>query len=390
MPFEHSHYLDFQDLRGDGTIVIYKRGDHEKPKWTARLKINSVKGFIVRSTRTSDVHRAKIVAEDIFYDLEGRARRGEPLTSPTFGKLFQIWKRSFGAGKNKKYIDGNVSRLERYALPHLERHRIDRPIEQLLSDYFDTRIANGGSGSTLRNERNALNHFFRFAKRKKYLSELPEIPLPSLKPNPRPDLTEKEWRSLLHYLDEYVETAFARTQRRCRLYLRSYILLLGNTGVRVGEARRLRWSDLSGTKTAEGEFRIVLKVSGKTGSREVVGNAGTEGCLNDLYEFRTAELGTIPKNDEVVFCNRNGDRISSFKRAFETALLKAGVLYDPNGKRRVPYSLRHTYATMRLTASVNVFQLAVNMGTSVEMIESFYGKKRVRDPRMASEITKGS
>jgi hypothetical protein len=31
---------------------------------------------------------------------------------------------------------------------------------------------------------------------------------------------------------------------------------------------------------------------------------------------------------------------------------------------------------------VSVFQLAANMGTSVEMIESFYGKKRMRDPKM--------
>jgi len=35
-----------------------------------------------------------------------------------------------------------------------------------------------------------------------------------------------------------------------------------------------------------------------------------------------------------------------------------------------------------------VFQLAANMGTSVEMIESFYGKKRMRDPKMATEATK--
>ena len=35
-----------------------------------------------------------------------------------------------------------------------------------------------------------------------------------------------------------------------------------------------------------------------------------------------------------------------------------------------------------------MFQLAANMGTSVEMIEDFYGKKRVRDPKMATELTK--
>ena len=45
------------------------------------------------------------------------------------------------------------------------------------------------------------------------------------------------------------------------------------------------------------------------------------------------------------------------------------------------------YATMRFSEGV-VFQLAANMGTLVEMIENFYGKKRMRDPKMATEVTK--
>ena len=43
---------------------------------------------------------------------------------------------------------------------------------------------------------------------------------------------------------------------------------------------------------------------------------------------------------------------------------------------------------MRLTEGVGVYPLATNMGTSVKMIEDFYGKKRVRDPKMATELTK--
>ena len=64
------------------------------------------------------------------------------------------------------------------------------------------------------------------------------------------------------------------------------------------------------------------------------------------------------------------------------------ALYASDGKKRVPYSLRHTYATMRISEGVSVFQLAANMGTSVEMLENFYGKKRMRDPKMATEVTK--
>ena len=40
---------------------------------------------------------------------------------------------------------------------------------------------------------------------------------------------------------------------------------------------------------------------------------------------------------------------------------------------------------MRISDGVSVSQLAANMGTSVEMIENFYGKKRKRDPAMTTE-----
>jgi integrase len=112
--------------------------------------------------------------------------------------------------------------------------------------------------------------------------------------------------------------------------------------------------------------------------------------LRDLGNFRSTELNSPPQSDEYLFCRADGKRTGSFKKGFERILKEAGVLHGSDGKRRVPYSLRHTYATMRISEGVSVFQLAANMGTSVEMIEQFYGKKRVRDPKMATEITKAS
>ena len=44
-----------------------------------------------------------------------------------------------------------------------------------------------------------------------------------------------------------------------------------------------------------------------------------------------------------------------------------------NGKTRPPYSLRHYYATQRLLDGVQVYDLAKNMGTSVDKIEKHYG-----------------
>lgn len=91
---------------------------------------------------------------------------------------------------------------------------------------------------------------------------------------------------------------------------------------------------------------------------------------------------------EPLFCHPDGTPTKSFKNSFQQGLKRVGILYGSNGKKRVPYSLRHTYATMRLSEGVRVFQLAANTGTSVEVIEKFYGKKRVRDPKAATELTK--
>jgi integrase len=41
--------------------------------------------------------------------------------------------------------------------------------------------------------------------------------------------------------------------------------------------------------------------------------------------------------------------------------------------KRVPYALRHTYASMSIAAGVNLFEAARFMGTSVSMIEKTYG-----------------
>jgi integrase len=155
----------------------------------------------------------------------------------------------------------------------------------------------------------------------------------------------------------------------------------------VGEARHLKWRDISSTKTLNGQKRLIFTVRGKTGEREVVCMAHVERYIERLQKFRTAEVKKLNLG-EPIFCHPDGRPIGSFKKGFEQVLDEAGILRDSDGKKRVPYSLRHTYATMRISQGVSVFQLAANMGTSVEMIESFYGKKRMRDPKMATEVTK--
>ena len=373
--------------------MLYKRADHKNPKWTVRIRIPTIKGFVVKSTKTTDDFEARKFAEHLYYQLEGKAVRGEPINTPTFRKVFAEWSRVpvvEQVVRSARYVNGNVRRVEIWALPYFADVAIDRVTDLKLADYVDWRLSRPKRPAvvTLKNERSAIRQLLKFAKRRGYISEVPEFHIKSGRTNARPDIPEVEWHRLTRFLPTYVDRAQDKRRQRERFYLALYILIMGNTGLRIGEARRLKWRDASTTRTLTDEVRAILLVRGKTGEREVVCNKGVERYLDELQSYRTQEVGNTPSDQELIFCHPSGDPIGSFKGGFQKVLKEAGVLFASDGKKRVPYSLRHTYATMRLAEGVSVFQLAANMGTSVEMIEEFYGKKRMRDPKMATELTK--
>ena len=81
------------------------------------------------------------------------------------------------------------------------------------------------------------------------------------------------------------------------------------------------------------------------------------------------------------------------RELFNTILDELGLKFDRDGNRRTAYSLRHTYICLRLLQGADIYQVAKNCRTSVEMIEKFYaihlkntldaGAINVRKPQQA-------
>jgi integrase len=61
---------------------------------------------------------------------------------------------------------------------------------------------------------------------------------------------------------------------------------------------------------------------------------------------------------------------------------------ERDGPARTIYSLRHFYATQRLSHEASPFLLAKQMGTSVEMLEKYY--RQTVTSALAAQITKGN
>ena len=75
------------------------------------------------------------------------------------------------------------------------------------------------------------------------------------------------------------------------------------------------------------------------------------------------------------------------RELFKTILDEESLRFDREGRPRTAYSLRHTYICVRLMEGADIYQIAKNCRTSVEMIEKYYAahiKTRLDAPRSTS------
>jgi len=160
---------------------------------------------------------------------------------------------------------------------------------------------------------------------------------------------------------------------------------MGNTGMRNAEARNLRWRDIDVRKTKDGRSFVVMNVRGKGKYRELIAASNVVDYLDRVKALfieahkkrlkpseHKQELG--PKPDDAVFTTFAGKgAISLYDDLIRDLLIKSELIHGSTDIPRSIYSFRHTYATFRLMEGIDVYFLAKQMGTSVKMIEDYYG-----------------
>jgi integrase len=120
-------------------------------------------------------------------------------------------------------------------------------------------------------------------------------------------------------------------------------------------------SDVKIVKDRDSQETILeIEVRGKRG----VGYCkSTTGAVRPFMRLRTRNK---PEPTDRLF-PQGGQR-----ELFNTILEEEELKFDRDGKRRTAYSLRHTYICLRLMEGADIYQIAKNCRTSVEMIEKFY------------------
>lgn len=383
------------DVRGDGRIILYKRESLKKPKWQARIRVPNATGYKIVTTKTADLTEAQVFAVNLYEKLYFDVKAGGTLASRTFKQTFEEWEKSLkveGHTRKGGSWGGTIERVRSYALGYFGQKRMSDLKAVDFVDYWLWRKTNYTrklpSNGTLKRERTCLMPLLKFARKRGYMTEIPEIEAPQFKGQRRSTFTDDEWKTLSTKARAWVKQAEKLATWRDRFIAQQYFLVLANTGMRVGEIRNLRWSDLR-MMTIDDSRQMVAWVQGKTGAREVVFQPGSDACIRRIYDMRTEELETEPDKDSYVLCHPDGSPIQSFKKSFQSLMKFAEVPTIRNGMARTIYSLRHFYATKRLENEASPFLLAKQMGTSIEMLEKFYGQTSV-NAATARNVSKGT
>lgn len=373
---------EYHDIRGDGSIVLYlnKAPSVRNPKWQARIKIRGAVGYRRQSLKTDNFAEAKFLASKLYDETNFSVMQGLTLNPQLFSKIFDEFVVSV---TRTKTTDRDIERWKRvvggmhlYAVPFFGKKRIDNIKTKDFSDFLDYRRTNfkkkPPTNETLIKERTEILAVFRFAKQKGHIADIPDFPKPQSENAQRDTWTEEEYRKITVGMREWVKSGKSIGAWKDRYIFQQYFYILTNTGMRIGEARTIRWGDFKRINDLS-----VVTVFGKTKKkRDVVFTKGGDRYLRNLYDLRVEELGgTNPSSDEFVFMNRKtGKPVESFKTAFNSMIKFVGVPKSGKDGSRTLYSCRHYYATNQIQKqNANVFILANQMGTSTDMIKKYYG-----------------
>ncbi|HEY8949443.1 MAG TPA: hypothetical protein VIM56_11205 [Rhizomicrobium sp.] len=157
--------------------------------------------------------------------------------------------------------------------------------------------------------------------------------------------------------------------------LHSFVLFMANTGLRPDEAWNLEFRDAKTENDyATKKDILVIDVRGKTGVGYCKSMPNAVYPFEEVRKRRIAKLKDEGKPDsEIKRLLPTMKVFPEFRRdLFNKILEEEKLKFDRDGQRRTAYSLRHTYISMRLMEGANIYQIANNCRTSVEMIQNFY------------------
>jgi integrase len=429
---------EHRELLEDGKVLLYTRNGI----FQARV-YRGDRRYISRTLKTVKLEEARRLARRFFYEIEIKRDEGLPLQTRTFALVINEYtmlrEREYERSKMSKVNDSTkevtsiymlrqIKRVSKFWLEYCGKKEVDKIDNSVLKDYISWRkeyyhklperlrpknYSINPADKTLEWESTYAKTVLKYAKERGYLGNkpLPDYRYKAERRIVRPTFTVPEYKKLYTRMRKWIKETDNESWRYTRELLRDYVLILSNSGMRVGEANNLKEGDVVEFKDELGRKNYLFNVQGKTGKRTVIPRANAVRYVernikrNEEWTARQAALSLdkkpssneqvkIPANRRKVgsvrtsgidkskstglwfFRMADGEQVITLIDQFRALLDSIGLSKNRDGLAYTLYSLRHFYAVEMLRkGKVGVFDIARNMGTSVQIIEQYYGKQ---------------
>jgi integrase len=368
----------------DGKVQLYLRSG--SPNWQCACSLgrrqhraNTGEDGLTRAAAFAHDWYLRLAAQEAVslaaprpISLQGRRAPRSPASPPqqTFREAANRFMVEFEAltkgQRNPIYVAGHRARLANYLTPFFGAMSVREIDAGAIAEYRVMRMSDHRgppARSTLHQEIVCLRQVLKTAIRLRWIDHLPDLSAPygrSGKISHRAWFSPEEWKLFDEALHDRVAHPRKARWREAGENLRDYALIMINTGLRPDEALRLEYRDVAViADEGTGEELLEIAVRGKRGV----------GWCKSMPEAVAPFLSLKGRN-----AGQPRDRLfPAFQRELFNALLNELELKtDREGRRRTAYSLRHTYISTRLMAGADIYQVAKNCRTSVEMIETYY------------------
>jgi len=385
----------------DGDILVY-RSNKSGLFWSISVWVQGEKKYYVKSLGTKSKEDAIVRAKDIHLELQWKIKNNIPIFDKSLGELVELYlddqKERIHYGRVGKGNDGTITESRwntkktyfKWLVKFMDEvaQGENTKLGNLKKDMFKTKYLRfrrkkkpDVSIDSIIAERSEINALYKFGIEKGWLQQMqfPKWEDMEKSGNVRPSFTREQWREIYTYIrhwgknlgDRVKPTGGYSEQEEIdkRQFVRYMILILCNTGIRIGECRELKWKDITlkrqesdGTWYSELDIRI-----SKTGPRKgVIGRKGE-------YFHKIKEFSNYTNSDDYVFVeNTTGEPIGdkTIYRLWDEIIDNTSL--KDSSQEYTYYCLRHTFASWRIEDNASPYRLCKNLGTSLKELEKTY------------------
>jgi integrase len=366
--------------------VIYKRGDI----WHFRMWLTKEQKYVRKSLQTPNAEVAKDKAKELYLSLYADQKSGKTYYSLTVEQ---------GVERYLKYRESDVAAglivagrmvTIRAHLLHWQdfigkNRKLSELNENSCEDYYSFRVtksARPGKQVTIENEQSTINACMKYLFKQKLVHvadfEFRKLPRVDRKNEDirRATFSNDEYYAVVKYMRDYTARHKHKLDDetyRLRMLVRLWVLIAANSGLRSGEQRQLRWSDVRIVSVnVEGEKVILADISVRAETSKVRLSRQFK-CRGGTYFERWRKIQKPNSQADLIFSIDGKKELS--KRTLNAhfhKIVDAAGIKEAKLRGLVPYSLRHFMITQRVLSGLSYSDVAEMCGTSSTQVENTY------------------